>query len=54
MQKKWVVVAGCAVAAAIVLWLTAFRPSEEERVRQVQASALGKLRKALLGGAQPS
>ena len=26
----------------------------KERVRQVQASALGKLRKALLGGAQPS
>jgi hypothetical protein len=34
-MKKWAIVAACAAAAAIALWLTLFRPSEEERVRQV-------------------
>ena len=35
MTKKWAIVAGCAAAAAVVLWFTLFRPSEEERVRKV-------------------
>lgn len=34
-MKKWAIAAGCAAAAAITLWLTLFRPSEDERVRQV-------------------
>jgi hypothetical protein len=34
-MKKWAIVAGCAVAAAIALWLTVFRPSEEDRIRKV-------------------
>ncbi|HSO32661.1 MAG TPA: nuclear transport factor 2 family protein [Labilithrix sp.] len=34
-MKKWAIVAGCAVAAAIAIWFTLFRPSEEDRVRKV-------------------
>ncbi len=34
-MKKWGIVAGCAVAAAVVLWFTFFRPAEEDRVRKV-------------------
>lgn len=34
-MKKWAIVAGCAVVAAVAVWLTAFRPSEEDRVRKV-------------------
>lgn len=34
-MKKWAIVAGCAAAAAIALWLTVFRPSEEDRIRKV-------------------
>ena len=34
-MKKWAIVAGCAAAAAIALWFTLFRPSEEDRIRKV-------------------
>jgi hypothetical protein len=34
-MKKWAIVAGCAAAAAIALWLTVFRPSEDDRIRKV-------------------
>jgi hypothetical protein len=34
-MKKWGIVAACAVAAAVVLWFTLLRPSEEERIRGV-------------------
>jgi hypothetical protein len=34
-MKKWAIVAGCAVVAAIAMWLTVFRPSEEDRIRKV-------------------
>lgn len=34
-MKKWAIVAGCAAVAAVALWLTVFRPSEEDRIRQV-------------------
>jgi len=34
-MKKWAIVAGCAVVAAVALWLTVFRPSEEDRIRKV-------------------
>jgi len=34
-MRKWAIVAACAAAAAIALWLTVFRPSEEDRIRQV-------------------
>lgn len=34
-MKKWAIVAGCAAIAAVALWLTVFRPSEEDRIRQV-------------------
>jgi hypothetical protein len=34
-MKKWGIVAACAAFAAVALWLTAFRPSEEDRIRQV-------------------
>jgi len=34
-MKKWAIVTGCAVAAAVAIWLTLFRPSEEDRVRKV-------------------
>lgn len=34
-MKKWAIIAGCVAAAAIVLWFTLFRPSEEDRVRKV-------------------
>jgi hypothetical protein len=34
-MKKWAIVAGCAAAAAVALWLTVFRPSEEDRIRKV-------------------
>jgi hypothetical protein len=37
MTKKWAIVAGCALAAGIAVWLTLFRPSEEDRIRQVLA-----------------
>jgi len=37
MNKKWVVIAGCAVLAIVTLWLTVFRPSEEDRIRNVLA-----------------
>lgn len=36
-MKKWAVVAGCVAIAAVALWLTVFRPSEEDRVRKVLA-----------------
>src|SRR5438270_9546424 len=42
-MKKWAIVAGCAAVAAIALWFTLFRPSEEERIRQV----LGRCAKAV-------
>lgn len=42
-MKKWAIVAGCVVAAAIALWLTAFRPSEDDRIREV----LGRFTKAM-------
>jgi hypothetical protein len=34
-MKKWAIVAGCLAAAAVALWLTVFRPSEEDKVRRV-------------------
>lgn len=34
-MKKWAIVAACAAVAAVALWLTVFRPSEEDRIRQV-------------------
>lgn len=34
-MKKWAIVAGCASAAAVAAWLTLFRPSEEDRIREV-------------------
>ena len=34
-MKKWAIIAGCAAAAAVALWLTVFRPSEEDRIRKV-------------------
>lgn len=34
-MKKWGIVAGCLAAAAVVLWFTIWRPSEEDRVRKV-------------------
>jgi hypothetical protein len=34
-MKKWAIVAGCAAAAAVAVWLTLFRPSEEDRIRKV-------------------
>ena len=34
-MKKWAIVAGCAAVAAVALWLTVFRPSEEDRIRKV-------------------
>ncbi len=34
-MKKWAIVAGCAAVAAVALWLTVFRPSEEDRIRAV-------------------
>lgn len=34
-MKKWAIVAGCAAIAGVALWLTIFRPSEEDRIRQV-------------------
>jgi hypothetical protein len=34
-MKKWAMVAGCAAVAAVALWLTVFRPSEEDRIRKV-------------------
>lgn len=34
-MKKWAIVAGCAAAAVVALWLTLFRPSEEDRIRGV-------------------
>jgi hypothetical protein len=36
-MKKWATVAGCAALAAVALWLTLFRPSEEDRIRQTLA-----------------
>jgi|GEM_PF-1593213 len=43
MNRKWALVAGCAVVAAVALWLTVFRPSEEDRIRKV----LGRFTKAV-------
>lgn len=34
-MKKWVIVAACAALAVIVLGVTVFRPSEEDRIRKV-------------------
>jgi hypothetical protein len=34
-MKKWAIVAGCAAVAAVALWLTVYRPSEEDRIRKV-------------------
>lgn len=34
-MKRWAIIAGCAVAAAVAIWLTLFRPSEEDRIRGV-------------------
>jgi hypothetical protein len=34
-MKKWAVVAGCAAVGIVALWLTIFRPSEEDRIRDV-------------------
>jgi hypothetical protein len=35
-MKKWaIVVAGCLAVAAVALWLTVFRPSEEDKVKKV-------------------
>lgn len=34
-MKKWAIVAGCAAGAAIVLWFTFLRPSDEDRIRDV-------------------
>jgi hypothetical protein len=34
-MKKWAIVAGCLAAAAVAVWLTVFRPSEEDKVRKV-------------------
>ena len=34
-MKKWAIVAGCAAVAALALWFTLFRPSEEDRIRGV-------------------
>jgi hypothetical protein len=33
-MKRWMVAAACAVVAVIVLWLTLFRASEEEKVKK--------------------
>jgi len=34
-MKKWGIVAACAAVAAVALWFTVFRPSEEDRIRKV-------------------
>ena len=34
-MKKWVIVAACAALAAVTLYFTVFRPSEDDRVRKV-------------------
>jgi len=36
-MKKWAIVAACAAVAAIALYFTVFRPSEDDRVRKVLA-----------------
>jgi len=33
--RKWGILAGCAALAAVALWLTVFRPSEEDLIRNV-------------------
>jgi hypothetical protein len=33
-MKKWAIVAGCLAVAAVALWLTVFRPSEEDKIRK--------------------
>ena len=43
-MKKGAVALACVVAAAIVVWLTFFRATEEEKVRQT----LGRLVKAVM------
>ncbi len=43
-ERRWVVAAGCAVVAAIVIWLTLFRPSEEDRIK----ATLSRLVKAVM------
>lgn len=37
MMKKWAAVGGCAAAAGVAIWLTFFRPSEEDRIREAIA-----------------
>ena len=34
-MRKWAIATGCAAVAAIALWFTLFRPSEEDRIRKV-------------------
>lgn len=33
-SKTWAIVAGCAIVGAVALWLTVFRPSEEDKIRK--------------------
>lgn len=42
-MRRWLVVAGCAIVAAVVVWVTFFRDSDEDRIRRV----LGRLTKAV-------
>jgi hypothetical protein len=42
--KRWAVAAGCALVAAVVLWLTLFRASEEDRIN----ATLRRLVKAVM------
>jgi hypothetical protein len=43
-MKKWTVVAACALVASIVIWMTVFRGSEEDRIRDT----LNRLVKAVM------
>lgn len=43
-MKKWTVAAACAVVGGIVLWLTLFRASEEDKIKQT----LGRLVKTVM------
>lgn len=43
-MKKWTVAGACALIAAVVIWATVFRASEEDRIKET----LGRLVKAVI------
>jgi hypothetical protein len=43
-MKKWTVAGACALIASVVVWVTFFRASEEDRIKQT----LGRLVKAVM------